>query len=82
MFRGLILVTIGLVLTLGSSTLNAQAATPVNRNSTDEVRGVLNYIESISGTHIIAGQHDKPGYPTATYNRAQEDVYKRQVLYQ
>mgnify|MGYP002715357646 CR=1 FL=1 len=72
MLRSLILIASGLVLMLGAGRIKAQAAAPANKNSTDEVKGVLNYIKSIAGTHIIAGQHDKPGYPVAAYNWAQE----------
>lgn len=48
---------------------SASAATPVNGNASNEVRQVLNYLENISGNQIIAGQHDKPSYPTQTYDR-------------
>lgn len=47
------------------------AATPVNSNLSSQARQVLNYIERISGTSTLTGQHDKPGAPTASFNQAQ-----------
>jgi len=43
---------------------------PVNPNATPEVRALLHYLYTISGTHTLTGQHNFPGQPEYSTNLA------------
>lgn len=70
--RLILLGSISIVMTLILFDQEACAATPVNDSATLEARILLNYLDNISRTYTLSGQHDKPSYPTEVYNRVYE----------
>jgi mannan endo-1,4-beta-mannosidase len=55
--------------------------TPINPDATPEARALLEHLYRISGTRIIAGQHNYPGHISRCTNRAWEITGKRPALW-
>ncbi len=54
---------------------------PVNPNATPEARALLNFIYSISGNHILTGQHNFPATKDASTQGAARAYHKVPVIF-